>query len=142
MSHNTVYQQALTYLARREHAQAELRLKLAHKGAEPGAIDAVLVLLEEQGLQSDQRFAEVYARSRSQRGYGPHRIRQELRQKGVAQEWIEPALEPIDWAQQANQVRMKKYGTQSPTNWSEKARQQRFLQQRGFALEGIEWDLD
>ena len=39
--------------------------------------------LEQENLLSDARYTEAYIRQRGARGYGPDRIRQELRQKGV-----------------------------------------------------------
>ena len=38
---------------------------------------------EEEGLINNKRFAEQYIYSRSQKGYGPFRIEQELKQRGI-----------------------------------------------------------
>jgi len=134
-----VYQQALTYLARREHAQAELQQKLAQKGGSESDINAVLARLIEQKLQSDARFAEMYTRARSQRGHGPIKIRYELRQRGVAPDLIQAAMDEIDWPEIMKQVRIKKFGHLDPSDWTERQRQQRFLEQRGFSHEMIQW---
>ncbi len=70
------------------------------------------------------------------RGHGPVRIRQELKQKGINETVISQALEEAnpDWFALAESTRIKKFGDASPEGRKEKARQIRFLQYRGFAL--------
>ena len=131
--------QAMNLLARREHLRRELEIKLMKRfgsGCEPEIV-AVLDTLEEESLQSDARFTEAYIRQRSARGYGPERIRQELRQKGVADSLLEEAIATadIDWVALAREVRLKKFGAAAPDEFSEKARQLRFLNYRGFGGE-------
>ncbi|RYD72411.1 MAG: regulatory protein RecX, partial [Sphingobacteriales bacterium] len=41
----------------------------------------------------------------------------------------------VNWLQQAIDLRMTKFGEQLPSEQKEKARQIRFLQYRGFALD-------
>jgi regulatory protein len=125
---------AMNLLARREHLRAELQAKLLKRfGLE---IDAgpVLVQLMEDGLLSDERFVESYIRHRSSNGYGPDRIEQELRQKGAAGELVCVALKDceLDWLHLARGVRLKKFGAEEPIDFTEKSRQLRFLQYRGF----------
>jgi regulatory protein len=90
--------------------------------------------LARERLQSDERFAEAYVRSRSERGFGPVRIRAELRERGVESGLIETALEAaeMDWDASAGQEREKRFGPQLPQAWPERARQARFLEGRGF----------
>jgi regulatory protein len=75
----------MNYLARREHSQEELRLKLSQRGFSERLINEVIGELRDENLQSDARFAEVFTRSRVAKGYGVYRIRQELRQRGIAE---------------------------------------------------------
>ena len=49
--------------------------------------------LADEGLQSDVRFAEAFVRSRILRGHGLTRIRQDIRQKGIADELVGQTLE-------------------------------------------------
>jgi regulatory protein len=67
------------------------------------------------------------------------RIRMELREKGVAAEAIDEALEAAetDWVLAAREARRRKFGVSSPTDLRERARQARFLQYRGFSSEQI-----
>jgi len=92
-----------------------------------------------QHLFFDQRFAENYTRYRSNRGFGSQKIRQELNERGVAINLINDALYEtnIDWFTLATTVRCKRFGEQSPDDFKERAKQQRFLQSRGFTHEQI-----
>ncbi len=127
-------ERALGLLARREHSRLELRRKLADADLAPDTLDALLDDLAAAGLQSDQRYAESFVRSRVERGQGPLRIRQELRRRGVAAGLAERVLEEadVDWTTRLREVRRKRFGNAPPTDRREQARQARFLAQRGF----------
>lgn len=100
----------------------------------------MLAELGREGLQSDARFTEAWVHQRKERGYGPVRIRQELRDRGVPAELIELNLDESDaeWYPRLLEVRRKKYGTSPPSSYREQARQSRFLYQRGFSSEQIQ----
>jgi regulatory protein len=110
------YATALRLLARREHSELELRHKLKGRNFAGNIVDTVIMQLVDEGLLSDHRFAEVYIRGRFERGYGPLRIRAELRERGVSGDSAE----------------------QFPGDYRERARQKRFLQQRGFSSDQIQ----
>ena len=134
---------AMNLLARREHLRAELQRKLIKRfKEEPLAeasidLDSVLNQLQDDGLLSDQRFVESYIRLRGGNGYGPDRIRHELRQKGAAGELVKTSMETceIDWFSRAVEVRKKKFGDAVVDDLKEKSRQLRFLNYRGFGGE-------
>jgi regulatory protein len=125
---------AMDLLARREHLQRELQTKLRKRFADHPLIDEVLRQLAEESLQSDERFCESYVNQRSSRGYGPERIRMELRQKGAQENLALRALENLDadWLELARSARCKKFGEDIPVDFKDKSRQLRFLQYRGF----------
>ncbi len=130
---------AMDLLARREQTHGELITKLEKANfAIDVAEDAVRELTEE-GLQSDQRFAEAFVQSRYRNGKGPARVRAELRGKDVAETLIDAALSDFDgdWHALAVEVREKKFGRQPAADFKEKARQMRFLQYRGFDSDHI-----
>ena len=140
MKQKSIYNQALGLLARREHSRSELRLKLQRKDQfETDEIEAALTRLIENGLQSDQRFAENYVRYRSQRGFGCQRIQLELKERGVSPEIVEKTLQKaeIDWFALAVEVRCKRFGEHIPDDFKDRIKQQRFLQYRGFTHEQI-----
>lgn len=131
-------------LARREHSQRELIRKLEQRGYEAGEVQPILDALTAQRLQSDERFAESFAWQRQQRGYGPLRIRMELRERGVDDGLVETALAAldVDWFDQARAARHKRFGTAMPEDFREKARQLRYLQNRGFDAEQSRFALE
>ena len=89
-------------------------------------------------MLDDGRYAENYVAYHSKRGQGPVRIAADLRALGVPAELIEAALAVgPDWRALAQEVRRRKFGPEPPENWSEKARQARFLQYRGFSADHI-----
>lgn len=135
LSHETLRGRALALLTRRDHSRQEIYQKLVRQGGQVALIEAVLDELAERGLQSDARFAEVFVRSRAERGNGPHTIVAELRSRGVSGELIEQAMDAsgYDWQEQANMLRQRRFGLAIPDEMREKARQLRFLQYRGFS---------
>ncbi|VAX05191.1 hypothetical protein MNBD_GAMMA26-2098 [hydrothermal vent metagenome] len=121
-------------LAAREHSQAELRRKLCARSYDGAAVDEVLDQLIQRHLQSDDRFTEQYISSRQGRGFGPVRIRAELRERGIDGGLIGDHLDGQDeqWVEYLRQAHDKKFGAVLPTDLTEKARRVRFLEYRGF----------
>ncbi|GAA4353700.1 regulatory protein RecX [Kangiella taiwanensis] len=134
---------AMDLLARREHSRRELIDKLKLRGFEGEDVEAYLDRLAERGLQSDERFVESFIRQRSQNGYGPLRVRQELRQKGIEDAAISLHFESmgIDWHQIAVDVWRKKYNRAPGPDMKLRAKQTRFLQYRGFDFDMINFAL-
>lgn len=130
---------AMGYLARREHSRLEIRKKLAQKRFSTDLIELVVTELVRENLVSDERFTEAYARSRTQRGFGPVRIRQELRERGVAEELIEQYASDGEphWLAEMEQVRVKRFGPGKPEDFRDQAKQMRYLQYRGFSQSQI-----
>lgn len=125
---------AMNLLARREHSLGELRLKLRRRFGDERSVETQLQKLAEQNLQCDERFAESFARQRSGRGYGPARVRQEMRERGISDAAVARAFEAaeIEWTEVAEGVYLKKFGEGAPLDMKEKARRIRFMQYRGF----------
>jgi len=128
---------ALRLLTRREHSRRELTAKLLGKGYPAAEVDGVLADLAASGLQSDERLAEAYVNERWQRGFGPLRIHQELRERGLAEEVIQACLDPRrgDWLALMEGVASRKFGSSRPGDRKEVARRARFLEYRGFPSE-------
>ncbi|WP_044180406.1 recombination regulator RecX [Phytobacter massiliensis] len=141
---------ALRILAMRDHAEQELRRKLTapimtkngleKPDADPDDVEKVVAWCMESHYLDDERFARQFIASRSRKGYGPSRIRQELGQKGVTREVSETAMREcdIDWCELARQQAQRKFGEPLPTHFAEKAKVQRFLLYRGYLLEDIQ----
>ena len=136
---------ALQCLARREYSRAELRSKLLpHVQADedfeqlpPPNLDALLDDLAARGWLSDARAATQLLHAKRSR-FGTQRITHELRQKGIAESLIDDTLPQLKETEleAAREVWRKKFGV-APKDVKEKAKQVRFLQSRGFALDVV-----
>ncbi|NBT79074.1 MAG: recombination regulator RecX [Betaproteobacteria bacterium] len=136
---------ALRFLALREHSRLELSRKLRRYVAEaeaetPEVLDRLLDDLERDGWLSEQRFAEQWVASRSSR-FGDARIRQELRARGIEADKALPhlkanGLEDSEHAR-AFELWRRRYGGEAAADLNERARQARFLMQRGFSGEVV-----
>ncbi len=127
----------MTLLARRDFCSNELVQTLLAQGFESATAQSVLAQLIERGYVNDERYAMQFVSYHSERGLGPLRIRRDLEQLGVGAELIPTALEGVDWAQLARELRIRRFGLAVPNHWPEKARQARFLQYRGFSTDHI-----
>jgi regulatory protein len=136
-SYKAIQEACLRYLMRREHSRQELLQKVSAKGFVKQEIAQVIDELIEQGLQSDARFAESYARSRVHKGFGHLRIQAELQQRGVSNCPFDMGVEDIagSWQELLEQVYSKKYGNKLILDSQEQLKRSRFLQQRGFPNE-------
>jgi regulatory protein len=129
---------AIARLARRDLASNELRERLEAQGFAPAAVAQVIADLTHAGLLSDERYAQNYVAYRAGRGQGPLRIAAELRRSGLTADLIEAALAGgPDWGALARKVCRAKFGPRRPDSWTERARQARFLQYRGFSSDHI-----
>ena len=133
----------MQYLARREYSRAELRGKLLpyaltnEDSGQPENLNALLDDLTARGWLSDARAATQLLHAKRSR-FGTQRIAHDLRQKGISEELVSAALPALKESEleAARSVWQKKFGA-LPLDAMEKARQARFLQSRGFALEVI-----
>ena len=134
-----IRQRALGLLARREHSASELITKLMMRDYDKSTVQSVVATLAQEGLQSDGRFADGYIHSRIEKGCGPVRIKQELRERGINDDLINLHLDMYapEWEQRALRACEKRFGKKILHNFNEKAKQMRFLQQRGFSGEQI-----
>ncbi|MCY3641012.1 MAG: regulatory protein RecX, partial [Gammaproteobacteria bacterium] len=136
----TTTSRALRLLGQREHGRAELQAKLKAKGCPEAVVAEVLEGLQENGAQSDERFAAALARRRVERGYGPLYIRAELKDRQVDEALAEEALNqpPAYWSEVATRALAKKFPSQDESELGSTgkdanyAAQARFLARRGF----------
>ncbi len=127
------YRAAVRLLAAREHSRAELGRKLG-RGFSGEVVEAVLDELAAEGLQSDDRFVESYLHARMEKGFGPLRIRAELKERGIDEARIRLALEGVEaqWREQLLRVARRRFGDAPPADRREMGRRARFLAGRGF----------
>ncbi|HKM27020.1 MAG TPA: regulatory protein RecX [Thiopseudomonas sp.] len=134
---------SMNLLARREHGHVELARKLKLRGADAHMIEVELQRLTEDGLLSEERYLESYVRSRANEGRGPMRIREELTQRGLARADVDQALSEaqVDWDERMRELWQRRFDGQI-VDLKDKAKQSRFLAQRGYALDAIRSLLD
>lgn len=137
---------ALAWLAQREHSRIELRRKLlrvARAEAEPEAgcedptacVDRLLDWLQAHRYLSEERFVESRVNARAAR-FGNLRIRQELAQHGVEPDAATLTQLRSSELERARAVWQRKFGAPA-ADAAERARQMRFLAQRGFSADTV-----
>ncbi len=129
---------ALRYLAAREHSRIELARKLARHASDDDNIDALLDWLEAQKFLSETRFAESLVNRRAAR-FGSSRILSELQSHGVDDATVADLRNSLKASEdeRAWAAWEKKFGV-APDSAEARARQMRFLQQRGFSHAAIQ----
>ncbi|MGH8807610.1 MAG: recombination regulator RecX [Noviherbaspirillum sp.] len=129
---------ALKYLSAREHSRLELARKLSRYAQEGDDIEALLDALEAAKLLSQTRFSESLVHRRASR-FGNNRILSELQTHGIDADALTDIKASLarDEASRARDVWCRKF-SHPPADAAERAKQMRFLQQRGFSHGAIQ----
>ena len=128
---------AFAVLTRKEYSKVELIEKLALYAESRDEVISLVEELSAQHYQSDQRVAEMMLSSQKRKGKGPNQIKIKLKNKKVDSALIAEELKETDWAEQAYQLKVKKYGLDVTKDQKLKAKQMRFLMYRGFEMDAI-----
>ncbi|WP_216935890.1 MULTISPECIES: regulatory protein RecX [unclassified Acinetobacter] len=128
---------AFAVLTRKEYAKAELIEKLCLYAEDRNEVLELVDELSRENYQSDQRVAETMLSSQKRKGKGPNQIKMKLKNKKIDTALIAEELKDTDWAQQAYELKVKKYGTEVTKDPKLKAKQIRFLMYRGFEMDTI-----
>ena len=137
----STYQIALDLLARRDHFRRELVEKLEKRDRPASEIEEAIARCEELDLIDDERIAERFVEVRSRdRGWGPHRLAAELRQRGIAADDAERMADlPDAMAAEAMRTALRKIEVRAPAGWwrdgQRRARMVSSLITRGFEAE-------
>ena len=136
-----IRQKALNWLASREYSQADLRNKLLNAGLDETKASNLLIEFTQHKWVDDERYIEVFVRSKINSGWGTIRIIQEIKQHGIHQSHIEEYLnqQNIDWFEQAKTTYNRRYTDSAGLSLKDKAKRYRFLQYRGFTSEQIQY---
>ena len=87
------YELALQALSRKERTEAELEGWLRERGVEEDELAEAMARLAEAGAVDDERFARCFAEDKRElRGWGPERIGEALRGRGVSEALVEAVL--------------------------------------------------
>ncbi|UOE94979.1 recombination regulator RecX [Alkalihalobacillus sp. LMS39] len=137
------YNMAIQYLSYRLRTVKELTGYLHKKEYEADIITNVVERIKQHGYVNDLEFAEMFVRTRmSTSDKGPIVIRQELLQKGVAEEWIEQSLQQYSFLDQVEKVltiiRKKEKQTSKESKQQQKQKIFTYIIAKGFSRDSIE----
>lgn len=137
---------ALSLLAKRDYSRQMLKDKLIKKEYSFDEINEALDHLEEINYLNDQRFSHSLVRYRAELSkWGKGRIKQDFYKKGLSSELVEEALslyeegelasdeQEVDWADNAYELLLRRFGTYTELEMKERARRVNFLLRRGFS---------
>ena len=137
----SAYQTALDLLSRRDHFRRELVEKLRKRDLPADEIEDSIARCEELDLLNDERVAHRFVEVRAaDRGWGPHRLAAELRQRGLPADDADRLSDlSEELAADAMRTALRKIEVRPPAGWwrdgQRRARMVSSLITRGFEAE-------
>jgi regulatory protein len=145
MSINEAYQEIkytiTRLLARREHSRHELVNKLKLRKYHTELSEQWLNKFAQSDIQSDERYAEMLARSKINKGVGELSIRNEFRLHQIDDGIVNRVLTNLnmEWFEHAVRVLEKKKRQAQLSEPKVYQKHYRFMLQRGFSAEQIHY---
>ena len=134
----TIRLKIMDFLSRREHSAKEIFQKLSYRVESQDILLQVIDDLAEDGLLSDERFAESYFQSRKNKGFGPLRIKNELSQRGIKESIFDSIQKDTDWTASALKALKKKTNGKDLMETKEILKLKKFLNYRGYEFQDID----
>lgn len=132
----SAYDKAVDLLKMREHTTKELETKLKAKGFASSDIDDAVSRLGEEGYLSDERFAEVYTRSRMRKSAeGKSLVVMRLTAKGVSKSLASSVVNTF-WEEEEYLPSLKKEWSKLKNRYGVEKAEQKLLA-KGFTLTEI-----
>jgi len=136
------FARALRFLGYRPRSEAEVRGHLSQRHYSAAVIERAVEKLRALNYVNDEMFARDWARSRAQnRGYGPRRIEQELKAKGIGPSLLREVMRELftagDEAENAKRILAKKFKGQNLRELKTQRRAAAFLQRHGYGSKVI-----
>jgi len=135
-------QAALDYLGYRARTEQEVRRKLQRKGFDEAVAERAIERLRELDYLDDAAYARSYVKARFRnKGYGPVRLRADLRRRGVAARIIDAVLdehlERDDLLEAAREHAARRWGRLAREDDPFKRRKKLsdYLRRRGFSYD-------
>ena len=128
---------AANIIGSRALSKQELTRRLVKKGNEASDAQAAADWLEDIGAVNDADYAASLARHYGGRGYGPARVREELRRRGVDRALWDAALEEMPEAAEALDKLIRKICRGELSDPREKKRVSDALLRRGFGWSDV-----
>lgn len=134
---------AADLVGKRAMSRRDLEKKLREKGASEMEARYAAEWLEAIGAIDDREYAALLVQHCARQGYGPARVREKLREKGVPQELWEDALDQLPEAQgQIDRFLDSRLHGRIPAGEKEKKRLADALLRRGFGWSDIKAGLN
>lgn len=133
------YQQAMLFLSYRARSESEIRKNLRkHEIPEP-VIDQTIERLRQDGLANDDQFAQAWVENRNTfRPRSRRMMAMELKQKGLADEAIQSAIQNVDDDASAYEAAQKRAARFKGLEWNDFRRKlSEFLARRGYSYSVI-----
>lgn len=128
-------ERALKILDYRERSVADLRERLKRDGFSESSIEPVIERLVDLELVNDERFAELYVRTKIAAGWGNRRIAEGLRRAGISDETAVAAAQTTD-ADEAEFARALAFAVRKhPSSRDDASRVANALARRGFGFD-------
>lgn len=128
---------ATDYL-KRPHSEKELRDKLREKGASEEDIETVTALCVDYGFVNDAEYAGMIVRHYAAMGYGPGRVRQELKRRGVPGPLWDEAFEELpEGTETIDRLLRQKLRGRDASDRKERDKAASFLFRRGYSWNDI-----
>jgi regulatory protein len=137
----SAYETALDLLSRRDHFRCELVEKLRTRNFPADEIEEAIERCQELDLLNDERVAQRFVEVRAaDRGWGPHRLAAELRQRGLPADDADRLSDGSkELAADAMRTALRKLELRAPSRWwrdgQRRARMVSSLITRGFEAE-------
>jgi regulatory protein len=133
------YQQAMLFLSYRARSELEIRKNLRkHEIPEP-VVDETIERLRQDGLANDDQFAQAWVENRNTfRPRSRRMMAMELKQKGLADEAIQSAIQTVDDDASAYEAARKRAARFKGLEWNDFRRKlSEFLARRGYSYSVI-----
>ncbi len=124
---------AANIIGSRALSKKELTRRLVKKGSEEADAQAAADWLEDIGAVNDASYAAALVRHYGGKGYGPARVREELRRRGVDRELWDEAMEELPEASEILDKLIRKRCKGDLTDPRERKRTSDALLRRGFS---------
>ena len=133
------YQQSMLFLSYRARSESEIRRNLRKHEIPEEVIEQTLERLRQDGLANDDQFAQAWVENRATfRPRSRRMMAMELKQKGLADEAIQSAIQNVDDEASAYEAAKKRAARFKGLEWNDfRKKLSEFLARRGYSYSVI-----
>ena len=133
------YQQSMLFLSYRARSESEIRRNLRKHEIPEEVVEQTLERLRQDGLANDDQFAQAWVENRATfRPRSRRMMAMELKQKGLADEAIQSAIQNVDDEASALEAAQKRAARFKGLEWNDfRKKLSEFLARRGYSYSVI-----